>query len=100
MTTWKPTAFAKLLSARSVVRSPAPTMVRTQPTYNRVRYLPVFLTAMPAATATRLMLYDNPKRSTPAAVGDFPLHASKKTGYQSDSGCQLAKYITRLLRTT
>ena len=31
------------------------------------------------------MLYDNPKIPTPAAVGDFSLHASKKTVYQSDS---------------
>ena len=82
-TSWKPTALAKWLSARSVVRSPAPIMVRIQPAYNGIRYLPVFLTAMPAATAIRLMLYDNPKRSMPAAVGDLSLHASKKIAYQS-----------------
>src|SRR5229473_1901609 len=83
MTNWKPTALAELLSARSVVRRPAPIMVRIQPTYIGIKYLPVFLIAMPATSAIRLMLYDNPKRSIPAPDGDFSLHASKKIAYQS-----------------
>jgi hypothetical protein len=54
--------------------------------YVGIRYLPVFLTATPAIIAMRLMLYDSPKRSIPAPVGDLSLHASKKTAYQSTGG--------------
>src|SRR6266446_5065196 len=84
MTSSKPIALAKLLSARSVVKRPAPITMRIQPTYIGTKYLPVILTTMPATSAIRLMVYDNPKISTPAPVGDFSLHASKKSAYQSD----------------
>src|SRR5713101_1601305 len=86
MTTSMPIALAILLSTCSVVRSPAPMTMRTQPTNIVIKYWPVFLTVMPATNATRQELYENPKISTPAHVGDFSLHASKKTAYQSDSG--------------
>jgi len=85
-TSWKPTDLERLLSACSVVNRPAPTIMSTQPTNVVMTYFPVFLTTTPATIATRLMLYDNPKRSTPAPVGDLSLHASKKTAYQSTSG--------------
>ena len=74
-----------LLSARSVVRRPAPIIMSIQPTPIGVKYRPVFLTAMPVTIAIRLMLYDNPIMSTPASVEDFSLQASKKIAYQSDS---------------
>jgi hypothetical protein len=102
MTSWKPTDLERLLSACNVVSKPAPTMVSTQPAYVGIMYLPVFLTAMPAIIAMRLMLYDSPKRSTPAPVGDLSLHASKNTAYQSTGGHrhQLTMCRQTLLRTT
>src|SRR5712671_5152830 len=82
---WKATDLTRLLFAPSVINKPEPTIARIQPTYSGIKYFPVFLTATPATIATRLMLYDSPKRSTPAPAGDLSLHASKKTAYQSTS---------------